>query len=222
MLLNPTRRPDHTGKVRERWSFRRSNYFQHVGNECRHVADAVGLQDMSAFAKCTVTGPGAEAWLDSLMANRIPKAVGRIHLCHMLTQNGGVRSEFTIYRSAPQGFYLVSAGALERHDHDYLFKALPADGSVRIYPVTTQWGVLVLTGPHARAVLQKLTDTDLSSKSFRGWPTEDRLSAKPGACARVNFVGDSAWSAPPDRDAEQYSTWSSMRRQFGSSVRHRG
>ena len=41
-----------TGKVRERWSFRRSNYFEHVGNECRNVTENVGLQDMSAFAKC--------------------------------------------------------------------------------------------------------------------------------------------------------------------------
>jgi dimethylglycine dehydrogenase len=186
--------PDHTGKVRERWSFRRSNYFEHVGNECRNVAEAVGLQDMSAFAKCTVTGPGAEAWLDSLMANRIPKAVGRIHLCHMLTQNGGVRSEFTIYRSAPQGFYLVSAGALERHDHDYLFKALPADGSVRMYPATNQWGVLVLAGPQARAVLQKLTDTDFSNKSFP-WLTGRKIDVghAQAHALRVNFVGELGW-----------------------------
>ena len=52
--------------MRERWSFRRSNYFEHVGNECRNVMENVGLQDMSAFAKCFVTGPGAEAWLDSI------------------------------------------------------------------------------------------------------------------------------------------------------------
>ena len=59
MLLNHNHAPaDHTGKVRERWSFRRSNYFEHVGNECRNVMENVGLQDMSAFAKCYVTGPG--------------------------------------------------------------------------------------------------------------------------------------------------------------------
>ena len=50
--------------MREKWSFRRSNYFEHVGNECRNVIEGVGLQDMSPFAKCDVSGPGAEAWLD--------------------------------------------------------------------------------------------------------------------------------------------------------------
>jgi len=183
--------PDHTGLVRERWSFRRSNYFEHVGNECRNVMEGVGIQDMSAFAKCFVSGPGAEAWLDGLMANRIPKKIGRIHLCHMLSDNGGVRSEFTVYRTAPERFYLVSAGALERHDHDYLQKALPADGSVRMWPVTTAWGVLVIAGPQSRDLLQKLTDADLSNAAFP-WLTGKKIDVghAQAHALRVNFVGE--------------------------------
>jgi dimethylglycine dehydrogenase len=177
--------------IREKWSFRRSNYFPFVGEECLNVRDNVGLQDMSPFAKAYVTGPGAEAWLDSIMANRIPKSVGRIHLCHILSQNGGVRSEFTVYRTGPDGFYLVSAGALERHDHDILFKLLPTDGSVRAYPITTQWGVLVLAGPRSREVLQKLTETDLSNQAFP-WLTGKKISigAAEAHALRVNFVGE--------------------------------
>src|SRR5437588_430961 len=53
-------------RPREKWSFRRSNYFAHVGEECRHVHEKVGLLDMTAFAKWEVSGPGAEAWLGGL------------------------------------------------------------------------------------------------------------------------------------------------------------
>ena len=113
MLLNENHPAAKPGEpIREKWSFRRSNYFDFVGDECRNVRENVGLQDMSAFAKAYVTGPGAEAWLDSILANRIPKKIGRIGLCHLLTNKGGVRSEFTVFRTGPQGFYLVSAGAL--------------------------------------------------------------------------------------------------------------
>lgn len=195
VLTNHNHAPaDDSGGVRERWSFRRSNYFEHVGAEIRNVAEGVGLQDMSAFAKCHVSGPGAEAWLDGLLANRIPKKVGRIHLCHLLTKNGGVRSEFTVYRTGPQGFYLVSAGALERHDHDVLNKALPADGSVRMYPVTTQWGVLVLAGLRSREVLRKLTAADLSNAAFP-WLTGQRIDVGHAwaHALRVNFVGELGW-----------------------------
>jgi len=185
---------DHTGKVRERWSFRRSNYFPFVGEECKAVNERVGLLDMSAFAKCIVAGPGAEAWLDSILANRIPKKIGRLTLCHLLSQYGGVRSEFTVYRAGPQSFYLVSAGAFERHDHDVLQKLMPADGSVRFQPVTTQYGVLVLAGPHARDVLQKLTDTDLSNAAFP-WLSGKRISVGHAMAdaMRVNFVGELGW-----------------------------
>ena len=184
----------HDGKIKERWSFRRSNYFEHVGNECKHVHDAVGLLDMSAFAKAYVTGPGAHDWLESLVANRVPKRVGRVGLCHMLAENGGVRSEFTISKVGENAYYLVSAGAFERHDHDYLLKLVPSDGSVHVYPCTTSWGVLVLAGPQSRNVLQKLTDTDLSNENFP-WLTGQKISVgKASAQAfRVNFIGELGW-----------------------------
>lgn len=177
--------------VREKWSFRRSNYFEHVGNECRHVTEKVGIQDMSAFAKCQISGPGAEEWLGKLLSNAVPKKVGKVALSYLLTEEGGVRAEFTVYKKAPQVYYLVSAGALERHDHDYLIKALPADGSVRYERLTTAMGVLVLAGPRARDVLAKVTRTDLSNAAFP-WLTGQSISigaAKVDAL-RVNFIGE--------------------------------
>jgi dimethylglycine dehydrogenase len=191
--------------IREKWSFRRSNYFEHVGNECRHVHQHVGLQDMSAFAKCAVSGPGAEAWLDALLTNAVPKKVGRVSLSYLLTAKGGVRSEFTVYKMAPQQYYLVSAGAYERHDHDYLKKAMPRDGSVSFERLTTSMGVLVLAGPRARAVLQKLTGTDLSNEAFP-WLTGKTISiglARVEAL-RVNFIGELGWEIHHPIEMQNY------------------
>jgi dimethylglycine dehydrogenase len=183
--------PTEDGRIVENWSFRRSNAFRFVGEECRNVMDNVALQDMSAFAKMEVSGPGAREWLDSILANRIPKKIGRIALCHLLTKHGGVRAEFTVYEWAPGRFYLVSAGAFERHDHDTLYKLLPKDGSVKLNPITTRLGVLVLAGPNSRKVLQKLTTTDLSNEAFP-WLSGQAISVGPTSChaLRVNFVGE--------------------------------
>ena len=68
--------PTEDGRIVEKWSFRRSNYFKFVGEECRNVMNNVGLQDMSAFAKMEVSGPGARDWLESILANSIPKKHG--------------------------------------------------------------------------------------------------------------------------------------------------
>ena len=116
-------------RPREKWSFRRSNDFAFIGAECRNVHENVGLQDMSAFAKFEVSGPGAEHWLDSILTNKIPKAVNRVTLTYLLTRQGGVRAEFTLTRTGRDRFYLVSAGALETHDYDLLLRLLPGDGS---------------------------------------------------------------------------------------------
>ncbi|MEP0520814.1 MAG: FAD-dependent oxidoreductase [Hyphomicrobiales bacterium] len=182
------------GRIVEKWSFRRSNYFEFVGKEVQNVTDNVGVLDMSAFAKIEVTGPGARAWLNSLFANSVSKKRGRIALCHLLTPSGGVQSEFTVYEWAPDRFYLVSAGAYERLDHDVLKKALPRDGSVHLSPITAQYGVLVLAGPKSRDVLAKLTDTDLSNAAFPWLSGQQICVGKATSHAlRVNFVGELGW-----------------------------
>jgi dimethylglycine dehydrogenase len=192
VLLNENHPPVGPGeKPREKWSFRRSNYFEFVGEECRNVHDNVGLMDMSAFAKCEVSGPGAEGWLNAILTNRAPKTTGRVTLSYLLTERGGVRAEFTLTRIGPERFYLISAGALETHDFDVLEKLLPADNSVRLDKVTTQRGVLVLAGPRSREVLAKVADIDVSNEAFP-WLTARRLSIKSAGLTamRVNFVGE--------------------------------
>ena len=182
------------GRIVEKWSFRRSNYFEHVGNEVRNVHENVGVLDMSPFAKMEVSGPSARVWLDSILANAIPKKRGRIALCHVLTPAGGVRAEFTVYEWAPNRFYLVSAGGLEAHDHDLLQRLAPTDGSVHLQPITQNYGVLVLAGPKSRDVLKKLTRTSLENKDFP-WLTAKQISVgiATAHALRVNFVGELGW-----------------------------
>jgi len=192
VLLNDNHPPVQDGApIREKWSFRRSNYFDFVGAECRNVHENVGLQDMSAFAKIEVSGPRAEAWLNSILTNKIPKALNRVTLTYLLTRRGGVCAEFTLTRTGRERFYLVCAGALESHDFDCLQKLLPGDGSVRLDKVTTQYGVLVLAGPHSRETLAKVADIDLANAAFP-WLTARPLSiGAAGALAlRVNFIGE--------------------------------
>ena len=178
----------------DHWSFRRSRYHEHLGNECRNVHENVGLLDMTAFSKFLVTGPGAEAYLDNLVANRVPKKIGRVNLCHALNKFGGVRSEFTVMRDGPEAFYLVSAGAQERFDWDYLCKSAPDDDSVRLDKITTQVGVLVVAGPKSRELLSRVTDADLSNEAFP-WLTGKfaDIGLAPCRLVRVNFVGELGW-----------------------------
>ena len=176
------------------WSFRRSRWFEAVRREVANTTQNVGLLDMTAFAKCRVSGPGAEAFLDSFVANSLPKKVGGLSLAHALNTRGGIHSEFTIRRESGDAFYLVSAGALQRLDHDYLKKHMPRDGSVQFTQLTGAYGVLVLAGPKARALLERVTDADLSNEAFRWLTAQDIVvGMAPVNAMRVNFVGELGW-----------------------------
>jgi len=178
----------------DHWSFRRSRWFEHVGRECENVRDNVGLLDMTAFAKARIRGPGASAFLDRLVANRLPKSDGRIGLCHALNTRGGVHSEFTILREGENRFYLVSAGAFQRLDHDWIAKHLPRDGSVTFENLTGSLGVLVVAGPKARELLQRVCPGDLSNASFPWLTAQDSaIGMAPARLMRVNFVGELGW-----------------------------
>src|SRR5262245_58562869 len=107
---------------KDKYSFRRTNFFEPVRDEVKAVRERVGLLDLTGFSKFEVSGPGAEAFLDRLIANRLPKKVGRIQLCHVCDKKGGVVSEWTITRLGPESFYIVSAAAANRHDWDILAK----------------------------------------------------------------------------------------------------
>ena len=176
------------------WSFRRSAWFENVGNECRNVAENVGLLDMTAFAKCRISGPGAEAFLDRLIANRLPKSIGRVNLCHALNSKGGVHSEFTILREREDSFYLVSAGVYQRLDHDWLWRNMPQDGSVQMVNLTNAKGVLVVAGPNSRILMQRVSDANFENNAFPWLSARDITVGQAMLTAlRVNYVGELGW-----------------------------
>ena len=181
-------------KQEDHWSFRRSNWFEHIGNECKNVTENVGLLDMTAFAKCRISGPGAEEFLDNLVANKLPKKIGRTNLCHALNSKGGVHSEFTIMREQIDSFYCVSAGAWQRLDHDWIKKHMPSDGTVQFENITNQVGVLVVAGPKSRELLERVSDDDFSNEAFP-WLSgkQIKIGCAETLAIRVNFVGELGW-----------------------------
>ena len=79
---------------RDRPSFRRTNWFDAVGREARAVRERAGVLELSSFSKYEVHGPGAEAFLDRLCANRLPR-LGRIALSQLLTPRGAIECDVT-------------------------------------------------------------------------------------------------------------------------------
>ncbi len=191
----------------ETHGFRRSNAFPFVAEECRAVREAVGILDLSGFAKFEVEGPDATSFLDRLLANSLPKREGGIKLCHMLSNAGRIEAEFTVTRLAADKYYVVSGIASETRDQDLLGLSIREGEQVTLRNVTEERGVLVVAGPNSRATLQPLTDMRLSAPDFP-WMTAREMTVAdiPVRALRATYVGELGWElhVPMDRLAALY------------------
>ena len=175
-------------------SFRRPAWHASIGRECQAVQERVAVLDLPGFTKFEVTGPGAAAWLDHMIAGTVPRP-GRTALNYFCAPSGGIVTEMTLTGFAPDRYWLISAAAGERHDEHWLREHLPAARSdVRIENLSACYGTLIVVGPKSRELLAALTPTDLSNAAFPWLSTRPVEIAYTKAIAlRVNYMGELGW-----------------------------
>ena len=147
-------------------TFRRPNWFDAVAAECRALHEGVGIIDISTYGKHSVIGANAHAWLERIMANRMPTEDGRIVLTPMLSHKGRIIGDFTVSRLSSEEYFLVGSGIVDRYHHRWWEQWLPADG-VGVESATARLCGFSVSGPRSRELLARLTDEDLSNKA---WP----------------------------------------------------
>ncbi|CAN5621565.1 hypothetical protein BH20CHL7_BH20CHL7_02180 [soil metagenome] len=150
------------------------------------------MTEISNYAKYRVTGRGAEAWLSSLLTQRMP-APGRISRTAMRNDQGRIVGEFTVARaSGADEFHLFGSLPAEVHHSRWFLRHLPEDGSVRFEVLGLGLVGLSVAGPRSRNVLQAVApDLDLSTEAFP-FMTFRRvdLGVIPIHLARINYAGD--------------------------------
>ena len=174
---------------RETPTYRRSEAFAHVRAECHAVRTAVGIYETSNYGKYEVTGQGARAWLDRMFACRIPKP-GRIALAPMLNPAGRIVGDLSIAALAADRYLIVGSGFAETfHMRWFADSNPPPDVFVRAAS-STLCGFSI-AGPNARALLSRLTRTNLSAKAFRLFDvTETAVGMSPAILSRAGFTGE--------------------------------
>lgn len=176
--------------VKDAFSWRRSTDFEHVGREAKAVRDSVGLMETSGFAKYSIGGEGAHAWLDHILAGKVP-AVGRMALSPMLNEAGKLIGDFTLANLGDDAFLLIGSGIAEDYHMRWFETHLPDDDSVSFDCLNLGLVGLSIAGPRSRDVLQKLTHLDLSDPAlpFMGIVEID-LGMAPVILGRVSYTGD--------------------------------
>ncbi len=184
----------------DHYSFRRNVVHDMVAAEVKAVREGVGIMDISAFTKVEVAGPEAEAFLDRLVPNRLPKKVGGIALTHLLSRRGRIEIELTVVRLAEDRFYLVCAAFFEQRLLDHL--AQQQDGeALQIIKRSDDWSAIALQGPQSRAVLAANTPAPLDNANFR-WLTVQviEIAGRKMWAFRMSYAGELGWEIHGPRE----------------------
>ncbi len=162
-----------------------------IKREVEACTNSAGVLDMPGFSRYTLKGEGAAEWLRTQIAGALPKA-GRMNLGYFTDSRGRIVTEVTIIRWGEDDFWIMTAAVAQWHDFEYLQNRLPADGSLELTDITTDWSTHLLTGPKSREMLAGITEgADLES----GWLTiqDATVAGKPAKLFRISFAGELGW-----------------------------
>jgi dimethylglycine dehydrogenase len=167
-------------------SLKRSNAFEIVGRECRAVRGGVGLLDITGFSRFEVSGPNAEAWLDRIMASKLPKP-GKAGLAPMLSEEGRLKGDLTIFNWG-DGTWWVMGSYYLRAWHMRWFND-HKDDVVVVKDLGEDWAGFSLSGPRSREVIERLTSDSVGGLPFMGCGDFDigLIRSKVG---RLSVVGE--------------------------------
>ncbi len=185
--------------VRDEFSWHRSTDFDTVGEEVRAARCSVGLSETTGFAKYRVTGPGAAAWLDQMLACRLP-APGRMVLAPMLKEDGKLIGDFTLANLGAEGWFIIGSGLAEEYHLRWFTQHLPEDGSVQVTSETATMAGLAIAGPRSRELLARITHEPVDNASFRFMDIRRMAVGMATALVgRVSYTGDlgyELWCSP--------------------------
>ncbi|GAB5431980.1 MAG: FAD-dependent oxidoreductase [Epibacterium sp.] len=186
-------------------SFRRSNAFEATAREVKAVREGIGINEIHNFGKYRITGSGARAWLDRIMAGRVPQQ-GRLSLTPMLSPKGRLIGDFTISCLSEGEFQLTASYGAQAYHMRWFLQNL--DANVSIENVSDQVNGFQIAGPKAAAVLQACTRTDISDMRFLD---VRRLTVGMVDCVvqRVSYTGDLGYEIYCDLPSQR-ALWTTL------------
>ncbi len=138
--------------------------YSSILEEHEAVRTRAGLFDVSHMGEFKVEGPDALAFLQYLVPNDVSRlAIGQALYTQLCLPNGNTIDDMLIYHLADMHYMLVvNAGNIDK-DYAWVEKQAKNFKDVHVSNQSDTTALLALQGPEAQAILQPLTEVDLSS-----------------------------------------------------------
>jgi sarcosine oxidase subunit alpha len=172
----------------------------HYGNpaaEARNVRERVGIIDVTPIGKLDLRGPDVARLLNLVYVNKWSKLeIGRVRYGVMCAEDGVVLDDGVTGRLGEDHYLMstTSSGAATVWEwlENWLQTERP-DWVVHITPVTTAYASMNVAGPHARTLIERVTEAvDLSNDAFGYMNVRTGRVAGVDDCVlwRIGFTGE--------------------------------
>ncbi len=176
------------------YAFGRQSWWENHRAEHMACREHAAIFDQSGFGKLEVTGADAVVVLNRLCANDVDVALGQLVYTAMLDDRGRFFSDLTVLRLADDRFRLITGTAQRIRDLWHVSRGILPGEACAVTDVTADYAVLSVMGPDSRALLQPITETDLSNAAFPfGAVREVAINGASAHAARVTYVGELGW-----------------------------
>jgi sarcosine oxidase subunit alpha len=178
--------------------WRRARYFSDdfsCRDEILNVRNNVGLLDGSTLGKFRIHGPDALKALQRVYVSDMAKIKeGRVKYSAMCNDDGCVIDDGVVVKRAENDYYFTTSTARAGATAEWIRYHTRYDGwDFHLVNLTDALGVINLSGPNARKVLEKVTDADVSDGAlpFAGYREISVADGRiPVRVMRLGFVGE--------------------------------
>lgn len=141
--------------------------YSSIKEEHQCVRNKVGMFDVSHMGEFIVKGPNAKALIQYVSSNDVNKLLpGKVQYSCLTNPQGGIIDDMLVYH-LPDGTYMlvVNASNIEK-DWAWIKQQNDEKFGAELIEISAKTGLIAVQGPNATAVLQQLTDMDLTNMKY--------------------------------------------------------
>jgi NAD+ synthetase len=171
-------------------SFGRMRWFDTWRAEHQAAREGVILMDMSFMAKFRVEGRDAGALLNQISANDVDGEAGRITYTQWLNEGGTLEADLTVTKLGERDYFVVASDTAHRHVETHMRRVFE-QGHAFCADVTSAYAQINIQGPRSRALMQAVTDADLSNDAFPFRAAREiAIGFARVLCVRITYLGE--------------------------------
>jgi aminomethyltransferase len=160
-----------------------------VMEEHQAVRTAVGLFDVSHMGEVEITGSCALAAANPLFTNDLGAiSDGQAMYTGMLNAKGGFVDDLVVYRFSPERVFICVNASNRHKDHAWIKDHIGSAATV--VDRSDEFAQIAVQGPHAAALVQRLTLTDLAPIRSYHFATREVAGVKNILVSRTGYTGE--------------------------------